>query len=331
MPCAPDESPLSAVNELREFYPPLEPYDRFFLPVSPRHTVYVEQCGNPQAPPIVFLHGGPGGGLDPVYRRFFDPTRWRIILFDQRGAGQSTPFAELRENTTWDLVADMEAIRERCGLSAWAVFGGSWGSTLALAYAQTHPDRVRALILRGIFLLRQTEIDWFYEGGASRIFPDAWQEYLAPLAEGESGRKIDAYYRLLTSPDEELRRRAARAWSLWEGRLSKLRFDPEFVQRYGADRFAEAFARIECHYFVNRGFLESDDQLLVGAAKLRGIPGAIVHGRYDLVCPLENAWQLHKQWPQAELHIIEEAGHSAMEPGVRSRLIELTDRFADLV
>ncbi|MBX7058796.1 MAG: prolyl aminopeptidase [Leptospirales bacterium] len=313
---------------MRSLYPPIEPFDSFELPVSDLHTIYVEQCGNPAGKPALFVHGGPGGGLDPAYRRFFDPQRWRLVLFDQRGAGRSRPFAELRENDTWHLVEDMETIRQRLAIERWTLFGGSWGSTLSLAYAQRHPQRVSALILRGIFLLRKLEIDWFYQHGASLLFPDAWQDYLRPIAPEERHDLVGAYYRRLCSEDSAVRMEAARAWSMWEGRLSKLQADADFIARFGADRFAEAFARIECHYFIHRGFLQRDDQLLQGARALAGIPGAIVHGRYDVVCPLDSAWQLHQAWPGSELHITPDAGHSALEPGNLSKLVELTDRFA---
>jgi len=315
----------------RELYPPIEPYRTFRLRVSDLHTLYVEEAGSPDGKPVVFLHGGPGGGIDPVYRRFFDPQRWRIILFDQRGCGRSEPFAELRENTTWALVEDIEKIREELGIARWAVFGGSWGSALALAYAQTHPDRCAALILRGIFTLRQQELQWFYQEGTSNMFPDAWEGYLAPIPPEERGDLIQAYHKRLTSEDRDTRLTAARAWSVWEGSTSKLLPDPVMASRFGADRFAEAFARIECHYFVNRGFFEPQDQLLRNVAKIRHIPGVIVQGRYDVVCPPVTAWDLHKAWPEADFHIIPDAGHSALEPGIRAKLVEYTDKFADLV
>jgi len=314
---------------LRELYPSIQPYNHFFLQVSDLHRVYVEECGNPDGRPIVFLHGGPGGGCDAVYRRFFDPEKYRIVLFDQRGAGRSEPFAELRENTTWDLVADIERIREHLGIDRWAVFGGSWGSTLSLAYAETHPERCTHLFLRGIFMIRKKEIDWFYQSGANRIFPDAWEAYENHIPENERDDMLAAYHRRLTSEDRSVRMEAARIWSIWEGSCSRLHFDPSLVEKYGSEGFAEAFARIENHYFINRGFFQHDDQLLRNAHRLRGIPGVIVHGRYDVVCPLANAWDLHRVWPEAELHIIPDAGHSVTEPGVRSKLIEYTDRWAD--
>ena len=269
-------------------------------------------------------------GIDPIYRRYFDPKTWRIVLHDQRGCGKSTPFSELRENTTWNLVADIEKLREHLGIDRWVVFGGSWGSTLSLAYAETHPDRCKALVLRGIFLLRRSELLWFYQQGASEIFPDAWEHFLAPVPSREQGDMMKAYYKRLTSPDRRVRQRAARAWSIWEGSTSKLFFDPALVKKFGGGKFADAFARIEAHYFVNRGFLKRDDQLLRDVRKIRRIPGVIVQGRYDVVCPIRSAWDLHRAWPEAKLVIVPNAGHSMTEPGIRSALIEETERFARL-
>jgi proline iminopeptidase len=309
-------------------YPPIEPYETGRLRVSPIHELYWEQSGNPDGKPVVFLHGGPGGGTEPKYRRFFDPRRYRIILFDQRGCGRSTPHAELADNTTWHLVADIEALRERLKVRRWQVFGGSWGSTLALAYAQAHPDRVTELVLRGIFLLRKWEIDWFYQAGASALYPDAWEHYLAPIPETERGDLLHAYHRRLTGPDEQVRLEAARAWSLWEASTSRLLHDPALLARFGADQFALAFARIEAHYFVNRGFFEVDGQLLRDVPKIRHIPAVIVHGRYDVVCPLDSAWRLHQAWPGSELVISPDAGHAALEPSNARALVAATDRFA---
>ncbi|MCC7012767.1 MAG: prolyl aminopeptidase [Planctomycetes bacterium] len=311
-----------------ELFPEIEPYAEGELAVSKLHTIHYEECGNPRGKPLVFLHGGPGGGIDPLYRRYFDPKKWRIVLFDQRGCGRSTPHAELRENSTWDLVRDIEALREKLGIERWVVFGGSWGSTLSLAYAQTHPRRVLALVLRGIFLLRRSELLWFYQEGASHLFPDAWEEYLEPIPVRERGDMMKAYYKRLTSPNRAVRARAARAWSVWEGTTSKLRTDPELVKRFAGGKFADAFARIEAHYFVNRGFLERDDQLLRGAKKLAKIPGVIVQGRYDVVCPMRSAWDLHRAWPQAKLIVVPDAGHSMTEPGIRAALVSETDAFA---
>jgi len=322
--------PVTRTKRLTELFPEIEPYREGRLKVSALHTVHYEECGNPKGKPLVFLHGGPGGGIDPVYRRYFDPRKWRIVLLDQRGCGKSKPFAELRENTTWNLVADIEALREHLGIDRWVVFGGSWGSTLALAYAQTHPRRVKALVLRGIFLLRRSELRWFYQDGASHLFPDAWESYLAPIPKRERGDMMKAYYKRLTSTNRKVRKDAARAWSIWEGSTSKLHTDPELVKKMGRGRFADAFARIEAHYFVNKGFLKRDDQLLRGARKLRHIPAVIVQGRYDVVCPATSAWALHRAWPEAKLIVVPDAGHSMTEPGIRSALIEETGRFARL-
>lgn len=315
---------------MRDFYPEIEPYDQGMLPVSPVHTLYYEQSGNPEGLPVVFLHGGPGGGTSPDYRRFFDPAAYRIVLFDQRGSGQSTPHANLEDNTTWHLVADIEQIREHLGIESWVVFGGSWGSTLALAYAQTHPARTRALVLRGIFLCRPKEIQWFYQEGASAIYPDAWEHYIKAIPEAERGDLLGAFHRRLTSDDETVRLEAARAWSVWEGSTSKLYPDEDFIAHYGDPQFALAFARIECHYFMNNAFFNTDNYLIENVGKIRHIPSVIVQGRYDVVCPLMSAWELHRAWPEADLKIIPDAGHSALEPGIRSALIEATDRFAKL-
>ena len=313
-----------------ELFPPIEPYNEFFLNVSDLHTIHVEECGNPDGNPAIFLHGGPGGGIDPVYRQYFHPDKWRVVLFDQRGCGKSTPFAELRENTTWDLVSDIERIRSELRIDRWVVFGGSWGSTLALAYAETHPDRVKGLILRGIFMLRRTELLWFYQEGANYIFPEAWEHYLAPIPEEERGDLLQAFYQRLTSEDRQTRLDAAKAWSIWEGSTSKLFPDPDLIAHFGEDEFAEAFARIECHYFVNKGFFDPDDQLLRHVHQIRHIPGVIVQGRYDVVCPIISAWELHRAWPEADLQIIPDSGHSMTEPGIRSKLIDYTEKFSEL-
>ena len=311
-------------------YPAIEPYRVQRLRVSDLHELYVEECGNPNGVPVVFVHGGPGGGVEPWHRQFFDPARYRVVLFDQRGCARSTPHAELRENTTWDLVADMDRIREHLGIQRWVVFGGSWGSTLALTYAETHPDRVRGLVLRGIFLLRRREVEWFYQEGASWIYPDAWEHFLAPIPDSERHDLLSAYHRRLTSEDAVLRLQAARAWSIWEGSTSKLLASGDLVNRFGASHFAEAFARIECHYFVNRGFFESDNQLIENVGRIRHIPAVIVQGRYDVVCPLRSAWDLHRAWPEAELHVVPDAGHAASESGILRQLIDATDRFSSL-
>ncbi len=315
---------------MRELYPPIEPYNQGILEVSQLHRIYFEESGNPVGKPVVFLHGGPGGGSVPIYRQYFDPALWRVILFDQRGCGKSTPHAELRENTTWDLIADIEKLRVHLGIKQWVVFGGSWGSTLSLAYAETHSDRVQALILRGIFLVRQKELQWFYQEGTSYIFPEAWQEYLKPIPESDRHDLISAYYRRLTSEDPQIRLEVARAWSIWEASTSKLLVDPNLIAKFGEHNFAEAFARIECHYFMNKCFFETEDYLLQNVDRIRHIPGAIVQGRYDIVCPTISAWELHQAWPEAEFIVVPDAGHSMSEPGITQALLEATDRFADL-
>ncbi|NEP42555.1 MAG: prolyl aminopeptidase [Okeania sp. SIO2H7] len=315
---------------MREFYPPIEPYTHGTLKVSDIHTLYYEECGNPKGKPVVFLHGGPGGGCLSIYRQYFDPQKWRVILFDQRGAGKSTPHAELKENTTWDLVSDIEKIRVHLNIKNWVVFGGSWGSSLALTYSQTHPEFCKGLILRGIFMVRKKEIHWFYQEGASNIYPDAWEEYLKPIPEAERGDMVAAYYKRLTSEDSQIRLEAAKAWSIWEGSTSKLIQNPGSIASFGNSHFAEAFARIECHYFINNCFFDEDNFLLKNIDKIRHIPGVIVQGRYDIPCPVASAWELHKAWPEAEFIIVPDAGHSVTEPGIKSALIEATDKFASL-
>jgi proline iminopeptidase len=315
---------------MRELYPPIEPYQTGILPVSKVHTIYFEQVGNPTGQPVVFLHGGPGGGIDPIYRQYFNPAVWRVVLFDQRGCGQSRPHAELHENTTWDLVEDIEKLRSHLGIDRWLVFGGSWGSTLSLAYSQTYPDSCTGLILRGIFLLRQKELRWFYQEGASYIFPDAWEAYLKPIPLDERDDLILAYYRRLTSPEAVIRAEAAQAWSIWEASTSKLIPDPVLTEKFGESQFADAFARIECHYFVNRGFFKTEDQLLQNCDRIRHLPIVIVQGRYDVVCPMVSAWELHQALPEAEFIVVPDAGHSMTEPGIREALLEATDRFAEL-
>jgi proline iminopeptidase len=313
---------------MRELYPPIEPYHQGKLQVSELHTIHFEESGNPDGKPVIFLHGGPGGGITPMYRQYFDPNLWRIIIFDQRGCGQSTPYAELRENTTWDLVSDIEKLREHLGIQQWVVFGGSWGSTLALAYSQTHPESCLGLILRGIFMLRPLELHWFYQEGASYIFPDAWQEYLKPIPVEERHDLLSAYYQRLTSEDHQIRLEAARAWSVWEGSTSKLFPSETTIQRFGEADFAEAFARIECHYFVNKGFFKTPNQLLENVDRIRHLPAVIVQGRYDVVCPMITAWELHQVWQEAEFIVVPDAGHSMTEPGILTALIETSDRFA---
>ncbi len=312
---------------MAELYPAIKPYAVHRIATEGVHTLHVEECGTQAGVPALFLHGGPGAGCESYHRRFFDPTRYRVVLFDQRGCGRSTPHADLTDNTTWHLVSDIERIRERLGIERWLVFGGSWGSTLALAYAQAHPSRVSALVLRGIFLCRDEEIRWFYQEGASRIYPDYWQDYLAPVKPEERGDLLGAYHRLLTGSDDIARMAAAKAWSVWEGRTANLRTSEGLVEHFGSPRVALALARIECHYFVSQAFLRPS-QLLEDAKKLAGIPGVLVHGRYDMICPLENAWQLHRAWPGSELTIVPDAGHAATEPGTLAALVAATDRFA---
>ena len=314
----------------RRLYPPIRPYGSGFLRVSDLHEIYYEECGNPHGKPAVFLHGGPGGGLDPKMRRFFDPERYRIVLLDQRGCGKSRPHASLTENSTWDLVSDLERLREHLAIGRWLVFGGSWGSTLALAYAETHPERVTELVLRGIFLLRRWELEWFYQnpGGAGALYPDLWERYIEPIPEAERSDMMRAYYARLTSDDTAVRTHAAKAWSAWEGATSYLQTAADYVAKFEADRYAEAFARIECHYFVNGGFLRTDGQLLADVHRIRHIPAVIVQGRHDIVCPMKSAWDLHLAWPEADLRIVPDAGHSAFEKGNLHELILATDRFA---
>ena len=312
---------------MRELYPPIEPYRTGRLRVSDLHEIYFEESGAPSGTPVVFVHGGPGGGTDAEQRRFFDPVAYRIVLFDQRGCGRSRPYASLEENTTWDLVADMERLRAYLGIDRWVVFGGSWGSTLSLAYAERHPERVRALVLRGIFLLRPHEIRWFYQEGASFLYPDAWEGFLAPIPEDERGDLVGAYHRRLTGDDAEVRSAAARAWSVWEASTSRLRPDPAQISRYADPHMAEAFARIECHYFVNRGFFDAPDRLLDDVDRIRHIPAVVVQGRYDVVCPMTSAWDLHRRWPEAAFEVVPDAGHAATEPGTIDRLVTATDEF----
>jgi proline iminopeptidase len=320
------------VSRLPEaLYPEIQPRQDGRLAVGDGHELYWELCGNPDGKPAVFLHGGPGAGCDDRARRFFDPGRYNVLLFDQRGSGRSRPHASLAENTTWTLVEDIERLRQSLGIERWLVFGGSWGSTLALAYAQTHPERVSGLVLRGIFLLRRSEIDWFYQSGAGTLFPDVWEEYLAPIPPEERHDLLSAYHRRLTGADHQVALAAARAWSVWEGATSFLLPDPEHIQHSGEDEFAVALARIECHFFVNRGFFRAEDQLLAGVDRIRHIPSVIVQGRYDVVCPMATAWDLHRAWPEAEFVVVPDAGHSAFEPGIARALVAATDRFAGIV
>lgn len=310
-----------------DLYPPISPYATHELGVGDRHRLYLEECGHPGGIPVVFLHGGPGAGCEPAHRRFFDPERYRVVLFDQRGCGRSTPHAALGSNTTWDLVADLERIRERLKIERWLVFGGSWGSTLALAYTETHPERVLGLVLRGIFLCRDTEIRWFYQEGASWAFPDYWEDFLAPIPPEERGDLLRAYHSRLTGSNEVARMAAAKAWSIWEGRTATLLANPDIRAHFADTHLALSLARIECHYFVNHAFLRPN-QLIEDAGRLADIPGVIIQGRYDLICPMRSAWELHLAWPRAEFRVIPDAGHSAFESGIRTALVESTDRFA---
>lgn len=315
---------------LKGLYPPIKAYASGWLNSGDGHQIYWERSGNPEGKPAVFIHGGPGGGCSPIHRQLFDPAHYNLTLFDQRGCGRSRPHASLDNNTTWHLIEDMEKLREMAGAEQWLVFGGSWGSTLGLAYAETYPERVSELVLRGIFTLRRQELDWYYQDGASRFFPDKWQRVLSILSEEERGDVIGAYRRRLTGSDPEVQLEAARLWSLWEGETVTL-MPAVNAASFGEDDFALAFARIENHYFSHGGFLERDDQLLENVTRIRHIPGVIVHGRYDMACQVQNAWDLAARWPEAELHIIEGAGHSFDEPGILDRLIRATDQFAGKV
>lgn len=315
---------------MRDFYPEIAPFNTGRLKVSERHEIYFEEVGNPKGQPVVFLHGGPGGGISPDHRRFFDPQHYRVLLFDQRGCGQSLPFAELAENTTWDLVADIEKLRTHLGIQKWIVFGGSWGSTLALAYAETHPEKVLGLILRGIFLCRPSEIQWFYQDGASRIFPDHWESYKNHIPEIERNDFVTAYYKRLTSADQNIRLAAAKVWSQWEMATSYLQMKSSAVAEMEDPAKALPFARIESHYFMNNAFFKTENWLLQNIQQIQNIPGIIVQGRYDVVCPATSAWELHRAWPKSKLMMIPDAGHAASEPGIRSALIQSTDLFREL-
>lgn len=312
---------------MTSLFPPIEPYNKFVLPVSDMHKIYVEEVGNPKGKPVVFVHGGPGGGIEEKHRRYFDPSIWRVILFDQRGCGKSTPFGELKENTTFDLVADMEKIRGALKVDSWHIFGGSWGSTLALTYAISHPEKALSLMLRGIFLVRAAEIKWFYQYGAHYFYPEAWEHFLAPIPASERHDLLAAYHRRLNSEDPKVVREAAIAWSRWEGTTSKLRKDAQFIEHFADDHFAYAFARIENHYFFNRAFFTQDNWILNNISKIKDIPGVIVQGRYDMPCPPISAYELHKAWPKAEFLLIEEAGHSLSEPGISAALLDAVQRI----
>jgi proline iminopeptidase len=311
--------------ELKSLYPEITRVKSYRLKVSGLHTLYVEECGNPKGIPALFLHGGPGAGISPNHRRFFNPEKYRIILFDQRGAGKSTPYAELRENTLWDLISDIELIRKRLKVSQWLVFGGSWGSTLALTYAINHPERILHLIVRGIFLCRREEILWFYQYGAHQIFPDAWQNYVKVIPENERHDMLSAFHRRLTSSDKRVRLEAAKAWSQWEGATICLKPSDSVYQEF--TEIAVSLARIECHYFVNNCFFPEDNYILNNAHRIAHLSADIIHGRYDIVCPVKNAFDLKEKLPRARLTIVADSGHAAFEPGIRSALVEATDRF----
>jgi len=315
------------LQSYRNFYPATEPWQSGLLDVGYGHRIYYEISGNRDGKPAVYVHGGPGGGSERGQSRVFDPDAYMIILFDQRGCGKSTPFASLENNTTWHLIADMERLRRHLGLETWLVCGGSWGSTLSLAYSISHPDRVSELILRGIFTLRKSELLWYYQGGAAQLFPDEWEKFLAPIPENERGDLMAAYYKRLTGDDKQTRTEAAKAWSVWEGSTISFTQNPDQVAHFADDDFATAFARIECHYFVNGGFFETDGWLLDHVDPIRKIPGVIVQGRYDMATPMATAWDLHKSWPEAEFHIIPDAGHAYDEPGIKDALITATDGF----
>lgn len=312
---------------MSNLYPPISPYNTFNLKVSNLHTIFVEESGNPDGKPIIFLHGGPGGGSEPVYRQYFNPEKWRIIIFDQRGCGKSVPHAELEQNTTWDLIDDIEKIRKKLNIDNWAVFGGSWGSTLALSYAIKNPNYCNNLILRGIFMLRKKELEWFYQNGCSFIYPDAWEKYLDPIPENERSNLIQSYYEKLTSNDMNERIKAAKAWSIWEASTSKLIQSTSALHAFEDEKVAEAFARIECHYFTNGGFFETDSWLLENAYRLEKIPGVIIQGRYDVVCPMKSAWELHKKVPHFDLCIVKDSGHSMLEKGIQQKLVEYSDKY----
>ncbi|MBX9724841.1 MAG: prolyl aminopeptidase [Candidatus Obscuribacterales bacterium] len=315
---------------MNTLFPEIEAYNQFFLSVAEPHKLYVEEAGNPNGQPVVFLHGGPGGGFSPNHRRLFDPAKYRIILLDQRGAGKSTPHASLENNTTWDLVADLEILRKHLNIERWLVFGGSWGSTLALAYAETHPEHVTGLILRGIFLCRPEEIKWFYQGGVDLIYPDLWEEYIKPIPVEKRDKMVEAYYELLDGPDEKARLQAAKAWSVWEGSTVKLIPSSDVISSFEDDLKALAMARIECHYFIHNCWLK-EDQLIKDVPRIRNIPTWIVHGRYDVVCPVKNAWDLHKAFPEAKLQIIQDAGHAYDEPGILTALLDAANEAIGLI
>ena len=312
---------------MNKLYPEIKPYNEFYLKVSNLHTIFVEESGNKNGKPVIFLHGGPGGGIEPVYRQYFNPKKWRIIIFDQRGCGKSIPHAELQQNTTWDLVNDIEIIRDYLKIKSWTVFGGSWGSTLSLSYSITHPSKCDMLILRGIFLLRKFEIDWFYQNGCSYIFPDEWENYKSVIPKSEQNDFVKAYYKRLTSKNYKIRIKAAKAWSNWEASTSNLIYNKKLLHQFNNEKIAEAFARIECHYFINKGFFKSDGWLLDNIDKIKKIPTIIVQGRYDVVCPMKSAWDLHNKLPKSKLVIVPDSGHSMLENGIQKVLINITNEY----
>ena len=313
---------------MSKLFPPIEPFNEFYIEVSAKHKIYVEESGNPNGKPVIFLHGGPGGGIEPIYRQYFNPKIWRIIIFDQRGCGKSIPHADLEENTTWDLVSDIEKIRTYLSIDKWVVFGGSWGSTLSLSYAIKHSQRCKGLILRGIFLLREFEINWFYQEGCSYIYPDEWENYKSIIPQHEQSNFVKAYYKRLTSKDQKKRLQAAEKWAKWEASTSKLIQDKNSLHHFDDTKIAEAFSRIECHYFINKGFFEYDGWILDQLEVLQTIPTSIVQGRYDVVCPMQSAWDLHKKMQHSKLYIIPDSGHSMMEKGIQKKLIELTELYS---
>ena len=311
---------------MNKLYPKIKPYNEFYLQVSELHTIFVEESGNKNGKPVIFLHGGPGGGIEPTYRQYFNPKKWRIIIFDQRGCGKSIPHAELKDNTTWDLVNDIEIIRNYLNIKSWTVFGGSWGSTLSLSYSIKYPSKCDMLILRGIFLLRKFEINWFYQQGCSFIFPDEWENYKSAIPKSEQNNFVEAYYKKLTSKNYKTRIKAAKAWSKWEAATSKLIYNKKSLHHFDNEKVAEAFARIECHYFINNGFFKSDGWILKNLDSIKNIPTFIVQGRYDVVCPMKSAWDLHKKLKKSKLIIIPDSGHSMLEKGIQNKLIEITDQ-----
>lgn len=321
---------VSNTTHRKGLYPDNEPYAYGWLPTGGAHEIFYEECGNPDGKPCVILHGGPGGAINPTMRRFFNPARWRMALFDQRGCGKSRPNASLEDNTTWSLIEDIERLRIHLGVEKWTVFGGSWGSTLALAYAITHPHRVEALVLRGIFLLTQRELRWFYQDGASMLFPDAWQRFCAPIPEAERGDMMAAYHKRLTHADRRIQAEAAAAWSQWEGDTISIRGPEARPSKFNEIEFAIAFARIECHFFANGGFFKEDNWILNNIDKIRGIPGWIVQGRFDVVTPMDSAWRLKTAWPEANFDIVWDAGHASTEPGIVDGLIRATDQALKL-